>query len=187
MRSSISYRQYVVLSGRRTESQNLAAYRNAAVIYAKVGEFDFVLVGLHLKAGRGSTNRSLRDEQLEIISGYIQGVVMAGEKDVLVIGDYNMIPGQDADNFDTLNADGSLRFVSSEELADSFTHISNGDPGNLLDGFGFTDIDEGEYQNGSIEIVQMHTLLGFSLSEYASKVTDHLPVVAEFNTDVDHD
>jgi len=27
---------------------------------------------------------------------------MGGEKDVLVIGDYNMIPGEDDDNFDTL-------------------------------------------------------------------------------------
>ncbi len=38
-----------------------------------------------------------------------------------------------------------------------------------------------------IEIVQMHDLLGISLSDYAASVTDHLPVVAEFNTDIDND
>ena len=40
---------------------------------------------------------------------------------------------------------------------------------------------------GTVEIVQMHTELGLSLSAYASMVTDHLPVVAEFNIDNDND
>ena len=91
-------------------------YRNAATAHVKIDEFDFVLVGLHLKAGRGSSNRSWRDQQLEIISGYIQGTSMAGEKDIIVTGEYNMI-AQDTDNFETLNADDSLHYVSTEGLS----------------------------------------------------------------------
>lgn len=162
-------------------------YRNAAVVHVKIDEFDFVLIGLHLKAGRGTSNRSLRDEQLEIISGYVQGVLMAGEKDVLVIGDYNMIPGQDADNFETLNADNSLRYVSSEDLAGQGSHISTSGIGNLLDGYAFTNVDAPEYQEGTLQIVPMHDELGFTLSGYKAEITDHLPLVAEFETGVDGD
>jgi len=162
-------------------------YRNAAAAHVKIDEFDFVLIGLHLKAGRGTSNRNFRDEQLEILSGYIQGVLMAGEKDVIVIGDYNMIPGQDTDNFETLNADNSLRYVSSEDLSGQGSHISTSGIGNLLDGYAFTNVDDPEYQEGSLEIVQMHDELGFTLSGYKAQVTDHLPLVAEFETEVDGD
>lgn len=98
-------------------------YRNAAAIQVKIDQFDIVLIGLHLKAGRGSSNRSWRDQQLEIISGYVQGILIAGEKDVLVIGDYNMISEQDADNFETLNADSSMRYVSNEDLSGQGSYI----------------------------------------------------------------
>ncbi len=162
-------------------------YRNAAVAHVKIEDFDFVLVGFHLKAGRGTSNRSLRNNQLKIINGFIQGVLMAGEKDVIVIGDYNMIPGQDVDNFNTLNADGSLRFVSSEDLTGQGSHISTHGIGNLLDGYAFTTVDDPEYQNGSLKIVQMHDELGLSLQDFKKQVTDHLPLVAVFETGVDRD
>jgi len=155
-------------------------YRNGAVVHAKIGQFDFVLIGLHLKAGRGVANRDLRNEQLKIIRAYVQGVLMGGEKDVLVIGDYNMIPGEDDENFDLLNSEGTLRFVSSEDLAGQGSHVSNGQVRNMLDGYAFTNVDGAEYQEGTVEIVQMHQLLGLTLSEYAADVTDHLPLVADF-------
>jgi endonuclease/exonuclease/phosphatase family metal-dependent hydrolase len=162
--------------------------RNGAVIRAKIGSFDFVVIGLHLKSGRTAANRRMRNEQLKIIRAYVEGVVMGGEKDVLVIGDYNMIPAPDHENFETLNAVGTLRFVSSEDLAGGFSHISeSGGAGNLLDGYGFTNIDASEYQEGSVEIVQLHERLGLSLFQFKSQVSDHLPVVAEFNVDADHD
>lgn len=162
-------------------------YRNAAVVSVKIGQFDFVLVGLHLKASRGAANRALREEQLKIVSAFIQGVLRGGERDVLVVGDYNMIPDEDDRNFHTLIAGGAVRVVSSEALTGGFTHISSGHPGNLLDGFAFTNVDEAEYREGSIEIVQMHDILGLTLAEFAQQVTDHLPVVAVFATDADHD
>ena len=36
-------------------------YRSAAAVHAKIGQFDFVLVGLHLKAGRSGSDRDRRD------------------------------------------------------------------------------------------------------------------------------
>lgn len=162
-------------------------YRSAVVAHMRVVNFDFALVGLHLKAGRGSSNRALRNQQNAYISGFIQGVLLTGEQDVLVVGDYNMIPGRDNENFASLNADGSLRIVSSEDLTGSFSHISNGNPGNLLDGYAFTNLDPAEYVEASVEIVQMHQRMGLSLAEYDEQVTDHLPVVAVFDVSVDND
>jgi len=162
-------------------------YRGAAIIDVRIGQFDFVLAGLHLKAGRGADDRARRSEQAAFISGFVQGVLRSGENDVLIIGDYNMIPGEDDQNFEIMNADGSLRFVSTESLADGFTHISGGSPGSLLDGYAFTTVDPAEYREGTIAIVPMHEELGLSLAQYAAQVTDHLPVLAEFDVSVDHD
>jgi len=162
-------------------------YRNAAVAHVKIDQFDFVLVGLHLKAGRGTSNLNFRNQQLHVLNGYVQGVLMAGEKDVLVIGDYNMIPGEDTNNFETLNASGSLRYVSSEDLAGQGSHISTNGIGNLLDGYAFTNVDEAEYQEGSLKIVQLHDELGLSLTQFKAQITDHLPLIAEFETSVDND
>ena len=162
-------------------------YRNAATARIKADKFDFILVGLHLKASRGPTNRALRNEQLGWISGFVQGVQMGTEKDVLVIGDYNMIPGQDGENFERLNADGLMRVVSSEDLADQGTHVHSDGMGSLLDGYAFTNVDVAEYQEGSIAIIQMHTELGMTLEEFRTEVTDHLPVVALFEAGTDND
>lgn len=162
-------------------------YRNAAVIKAKVNNFDLVMVGLHLKAGRGTSNNELRSEQLKYIRAYVQGVLMGGEKDVLVLGDYNMIPDEDVNNFDTLNAHNDMRYISSEELSDEFSHIGRNGGGNLLDGFAFTNVDTSEYKEGTLEVVQLHEELDLTLLEFKSRVTDHLPLMAEFNTSVDYD
>lgn len=166
-------------------------YRSAIIAKAKAGEFDFILIGLHIKAGRGKSNSLYRDRQLALISGYIQGILQGSEKDILVTGNYNMPPGDDFSNFTTLNSDESLRYVSSEDLAGHGTHINgecnNVRIGNLLDGYGFIHVDDPEYQVRSIEIIQMHTLLGLSINNYRLIVTDHLPVVVEFNVDTDYD
>ena len=64
---------------------------------------------------------------------------------------------------------------------------SNGTIGNLLDGYALTNVDPTEYQDGSVEVFPMHQRLGLSLAEFRSQVTDHLPVLAVFDTGTDHD
>ena len=105
-----------------------------------------------------------------------------------MIGDYNMIPGEDDENFDVLRSQVDFRFVSSEGFEGRFTHIGRGGrPGNFLDGFGFTDTDESEYVERSFEVAQLHEEMGMSLSDFAKGVSDHLPLVAVFRTDADND
>ena len=42
---------------------------------------------------------------------------------MLVVGDYNMIPGEDAATFQRLNPSGFLRFISSTDLVGQSSHL----------------------------------------------------------------
>lgn len=166
--------------------------REAAVANVRVDEFDFLLIGVHLKSGRTRADRLERNQQLMYISGYLQATMAAGEQDVIVIGDYNMIPrnNQDNTNFETLNSVGSVRVISSEDLPIGFTRFnSRGEPGNFLDGFAFTDSysNAREYVEGSVEVIEMHNLLGLTARNFVNQVTDHLPLLAVFDSQTDHD
>lgn len=158
-----------------------------------IGEFDFLVVGLHLKAGRSGADRALRDQQVEAVAEYIKTKTSAGEKDVLVIGDYNMIPAfggstNDNPNFASLNPDGQLRYLSSETLAGGGSHISSsGVMGNLLDGYAIAAQETGEYLEGSLRLFPMHEVFSIPLGDFRDDVADHLPLVADFLVTIDDD
>ncbi len=54
---------------------------------------------------------------------------------ILLMGDYNMIPGQDVSNFYHLGGDDVMDFVSCWDLQERFSHILASGRENLLDGF----------------------------------------------------
>src|SRR5688572_10623992 len=92
--------------------------RQAWAFDVKIRNFDFLLIAVHLKSGRATAQRIIRTRQTQAIARFIrQETAGNGEKDVLVMGDYNMVPGQDAVNFNNLspgsNANEFLRFISS--------------------------------------------------------------------------
>ena len=163
------------------------ALRKAFAVDVKVGEFDFIMIAVHMKAGRGSSNRGIRDNQAQAIATFIQAETAGAEKDVLVVGDYNMIPVEDDSNFTAMNPGNFLEFVSSADLAGDFTHISGGAPGNLLDGYAISSQHTVEYIPATLRIWPMHTTLGLSLAQFDANVSDHLPVSAEFVVLVDDD
>lgn len=105
-----------------------------------------------------------------------------------ILGDYNMVPVEDQDNFDVLQENHPFSFVS-DNLGG--THISTSGGAHisrLLDGYGFLLTQDGvEYQNGSIAKILMHEEFEFTLQEYVDNVTDHLPVLGVFETSIDHD
>ena len=188
---SIVYSCKVLLSSFNViKGSNLNGKRLRNIITANVAvdKFDFIIAGVHLKSGRDKKDRDLRNSQLRYLRDHIKGIYLSGEKDVIVIGDYNMIPrGKDEENFKTLNSDKSLRFVSSEFKKNTFSHIRRGKAGNLLDGIGFSIIDEQEYVKGSARIIMLHEIMNMDLSDFSKKVTDHLPIAAIFKTSTDHD
>lgn len=159
--------------------------RQALAAKVKIGNFDFILVAVHLKSSRDDTSRAMRTKQATAIAEYIRSkTVGAGnpERDVLVIGDYNMIPEQDEVNFDALSPTGFLRFVSYELTGPS--HIRRCQPleGNLLDGYAVSTRHTTEYVDGSIRIFPLDRALRLSCDVYVSTVSDHLPLTARFVT-----
>jgi endonuclease/exonuclease/phosphatase family metal-dependent hydrolase len=161
--------------------------RKAWAFDVKIRNFDFLLIGVHLKSGRNNAERQTRNRQTTAIAQFIRQVTnTTGEKDVLVVGDYNMIPGQDAQNFANLSPGSSahefLRFISSGTMPPS--HIDkcpNGTPtGNLLDGFSISRVQTQEW-TGFVKILRLHQMMtGMTCQKYHDTVSDHFPVVARF-------
>ena len=196
---AILFRQGVAVSNQRlipgSDDNQPTRLRKALSARFKSGDFDFLLVAVHHKSGRGAAERRTRTRQNRAIRLFVaQRVGATGEQDVLVVGDYNMIPGADAANFNALSpaAGGLLRFVSTEEftLPGGFqtSHIgacSQGRPeGNLLDGYAIARAGTGrEYVADSAEILPLHQLLGVTCSDYKTRFSDHLPLVARFKTE----
>lgn len=181
----------ISVSNRRTvpgSDDNNPDLRKAFAFDVKIRNFDFLLIAVHLKSGRAKAQRTVRTRQTRAIARFIrQETAGTGEKDVLVVGDYNMVPGQDAENFNNLspgsNANEFLRFVSSSLSGRS--HIgtclnASAFKGNLLDGFSISRKQTREW-TGYIRIQQLQALLpNMWCDKYKSTVSDHLPLVARF-------
>ncbi len=162
--------------------------RKAFFCRVKINEFDFFLVAVHLKSSRSGSDRAIRNRQAAAIARFLQSQLAdSSERDVLIVGDYNMIPNQDQTNFETLGMDGYLQFISSEEL-ESGSHIGrDGELGNLLDGYAISRDHTSEYAPGTLEILPLHEEMDLTLLEFSEQVSDHLPLVATFNIDRDDD
>jgi endonuclease/exonuclease/phosphatase family metal-dependent hydrolase len=190
-KTSVTVSAPVLIDG--TDLNEDAFSRKALAADVKVGQFDFLLIGVHLKSGRTAPERAQRERQTRAIADFIATRVKGAEKDVLVVGDYNMIPAQDGENFQTLSGGKFLRFVSSETLSSRASHISKCAPfrGNLLDGFAISQAHTQEYVSGSLRLLRFSdfksTCSKFARPSSPTYVSDHLPLVATFSVAKDDD
>jgi len=159
--------------------------RKAFSVKMKVGKFDFLLIGVHLKSGREKPNQVIRDEQCKVIGDFITNFRANSREDILLMGDFNMIPGQDVSNFHHLGGDDIMDFLSSWDLQDRYSHILEKGRANLLDGFAITRTFSGEYIRGSLRLFPMHWTMDMGREKFREKVSDHLPFVASFKIDKD--
>jgi endonuclease/exonuclease/phosphatase family metal-dependent hydrolase len=151
----------------------------------KVGKFDFLLIGVHLKSGRDAPEQAIRDAQCKVIGDFIAEFRKTSREDILLMGDFNMIPGQDVSNFHHLGGDDLMDFLSSWDLQDRFSHILEKGRANLLDGFAITRTFSGEYIRGSLRLFPMHWTMDMGREKFREEVSDHLPFVASFRIDRD--
>lgn len=163
--------------------------RKAFVCDARIGRFDFKLIGVHLKSGRELANQRIRDEQCKVIGAFIKNLRgdRDREPDILLMGDFNMIPGQDISNFHHLGGDDIMDFVSSWDLQERFSHILPSGRENLLDGFAISRRFSTEYIKGSLRLFPMHWNMEIGQAKYRADVSDHLPFVASFSIGRDRD
>lgn len=158
-------------------------YRKAFLCDVLIGKFSFKLIGVHLKSGRDFENQKIRDGQCKVIGDYIKTLRGIGNRnpDVLLMGDFNMIPGQDISNFHLLGGDDLMNFVSSWDLQERYSHILPSGRENLLDGFAISQKYSTEYIKGSLRLFPMHWTMGMGQAKYRDEVSDHLPFVASFD------
>ena len=158
-------------------------FRRAFLCDFSIGRLDGHLIAVHLKSGRGSAEQTLRDRQCRVIGRYIAELrgPTNRDPDVLLVGDFNMIPGQDISNFHHLGGDDVMDFISSWDLQERFSHILPSGRENLLDGFAIARRYATEYVRGSLRLFPMHWSLGLGQSRYREDVSDHLPFVASFD------
>jgi endonuclease/exonuclease/phosphatase family metal-dependent hydrolase len=167
-------------------------HRKAYAFDVKVRNFDFLLIAVHLKSGRENPDRNIRSRQASAIAAFIKHEVETKpEKDVLVMGDYNMVPDQDAVNFDELSPGPSnnelLRYISNNVPGHPPSHIQRcinqtTFEGNPLDGFAISAVQTQEF-TGFIRVLPLHTTLAppnRGCRNYKRRVSDHLPLVARF-------
>jgi len=161
--------------------------RKAFVVDMQVGKFDFKLIAVHLKSGRGASEQKIRDDQAKVIGDYIKQQRAQSREDILLMGDFNMIPGQDVSNFHHLGGDDLMDFISSWDLQARYSHILEAGRSNLLDGFAISRTYSTEYIRGSLRLFQMHWSMDIGRERYRETVSDHLPFVATFRIDRSRD
>ncbi len=159
------------------------ARRQAFIVDMQVGKFDFMLIVVHLKSGRGANEQIIRDEQAKIIGNFITERRALSREDILLMGDFNMIPGQDVSNFHHLGGKDLMDFVSSWDLQDRYSHILSAGRANLLDGFAISRTYSTEYIRGSLRVFPMHWCMNIGRERFRRDVSDHLPFVASFRID----
>jgi endonuclease/exonuclease/phosphatase family metal-dependent hydrolase len=161
--------------------------RQAFVVNMKIGKFDFMLIVVHLKSGRGAADQQIRNDQAKVIARFIQDQLNQRREDILLVGDFNMIPGQDVSNFHHLGGDDMMDFLSSWDLQAGYSHILEAGRANLLDGFAIQRTYSTEYIRGSLRVFPMHWSMDIGRERFREKVSDHLPFVASFRIDRDRD
>ncbi|MFK7888556.1 MAG: endonuclease/exonuclease/phosphatase family protein [Gammaproteobacteria bacterium] len=157
--------------------------RKAVAVDMKVGKFDFTLIVVHLKSSRSAAARRTRDEQAKVIGQFITDFLDQQQEDVLLMGDFNMIPGEDVSNFHHLGGNELMNFLSSWDLQDRFSHILPAGRANLLDGFAISRRFSTEYIRGSLRLFPMHWTMDMGRERFRTEVSDHLPFVASFRID----
>ncbi len=161
--------------------------RKAFVLDMKIRKFDFTLIVVHFKSGRGGREQKIRDEQAKVVAAFINDLRSQKRDDVILCGDFNMIPGQDISNFHFLGGDDVMDFLSSWDLQARFSHILAKGRANLLDGFAITRTFSHEYIRGSLRLFPMHWSMDVGREEFKDTVSDHLPFMATFKITSDRD
>lgn len=158
--------------------------RQAYAVDVEIGaKFDATIIGVHLKSGRDKPEQDLRDTQCKVIGDWMTDLqTQAGyRRDMIALmGDFNMIPGQDVSNFFHLGGDDVMDFVSCWDLQDRFSHILKKGRANLLDGLAVSRKFSTDYVRGSLQLFPMHWTLDMGREKFREEVSDHLPFVASF-------
>ncbi len=157
--------------------------RQALCADVECEKFKAKIIGVHFKSGRDAPEQRTRDSQCKVVSEKINEIRSTPgqtQRTILLMGDFNMIPGQDVSNFHHLGGDDVMDFVSCWDLQDRFSHILEKGRANLLDGFAVSRTFSTDYVRGSLRLFPMHWTMDMGREKFKDEVSDHLPFVASF-------
>lgn len=165
-------------------------HRPAVALNLQAGHFDFTLVAVHLKSKRKSEGDpdAIRTAQLKLLRNRIRRSLQGQEQDLVLLGDYNMIPTEDAAQFELLNQGIGLDFLQMSLPPGATSHLNaSGEPDSLLDGIALSPSAHQEYTPHSFEILPLDLSFRRGRAWFRKNVSDHLPLRLSFDTTVDHD
>ncbi len=157
--------------------------RQALFADVECEKFKAKIIGVHFKSGRSASNQRIRDSQCKAVYKKIDEIRAtpgSTQRTILLMGDFNMIPGQDVSNFHHLGGNDVMDFVSSWDLQDRYSHILEKGRANLLDGFAVSRTYSTDYVRGSLRLFPMHWTMDMGREKFKDEVSDHLPFVASF-------
>ena len=157
--------------------------RGGMILQLKKGNFDFVMLVVHLKSTSryDSTDelkahsRKIRLQQAQIITHWADSMLTYGkEKDIIIAGDFNDSPKKTSQpTLTSLANDANLKFLTEDLKSCKFTY---------LDGIDHVVVSKnclGRYIENSIRIFDIFS--AYPTNE-VNKISDHCPVIVKFET-----
>ncbi len=172
------------------EGCKLPGLRKPLAARFKAGEFDFWVVGVHLKSqvGEKSCNDRARTEQCkDIVKKIDEFVSQSGERDVVIVGDFNARVGNAS--FKPLTDAGfiaQMKFLMPQSAKGSF--VKNRDmheSTELIDQVMIRYNDTREIVKNSACVMKIDT--PEERKKYVMEQSDHVPAWVSFRTDKDLD
>jgi predicted extracellular nuclease len=156
----------------------------------KAGEFDFWVIGVHLKSRSGTPDctTKIRREQCKDLKEKIDEMTAdGGEKDVIIVGDYNEKPGHDS--FKPLTDAGftsQMKFLMPTSAKGSYIKNSGlHQSDDLIDQIMIRYSDTKEVVPNSAYVLPIAS--ASEAKDYIIKQSDHVPACVSFRIDVDRD
>jgi len=155
----------------RTETQNRINTRMWSVDVFAGLDYNFLLTGLHLKAGRGERNVGMRKGQINFLKSQFDKVLIADtNRNILVTGDLNATP--DSEEIKLLLSRGYANIGFKDPLSkEAMSHPAD-DAVRRLDYILPNDNMIGELENVEVKY--------FFDSNKMRSISDHLPLMAKF-------
>ena len=164
--------------------------RQPLVFRMEIGEFDFTLVVVHLKSiPEAERSVEIRNIQFDALNSWLRRELGAGsaDRDIIIAGDFNAYTG--GISSERLLAAGLVEFATADLPSGEYSNIWYDREGSrnlsLIDQIAVTP----ELRRG--ELVGAEPIRNWDAEieprRYEERISDHLPVVAVFRTDVDID
>ena len=155
------------------ETQNKINTRMWSLEVFPAKDYNFILTGLHLKAGRGERNESMRLGQIQLLKQQFERfITLNSSQNLLVAGDLNSTLG--SKEIKALKQGENKANTFYDPLPEDVLTHSVENPSRRLDYALFNGNMQNEYVKGSAQIPD---LLSTTKME---KISDHFPVVITF-------